>query len=38
MEVQDILRKYIGKKPVRQAIIQCQRELIDAGYKDNATF
>ena len=34
--VSQILKKYAGQKPLRQAIIQCQRELIDAGYKGNA--
>ena len=34
--VDDIMQKYVGKKPLRPAIIQCQRELIDAGYKGNA--
>jgi len=35
-EVNDILYKYVGKKPLRQAIIQCQRELIDNGFEGNA--
>jgi len=32
----EIMGKYCGQKPLRQAIIQCQRELIDAGFKENA--
>jgi len=35
-DVNLILRKYAGKKPLRQSIIQCQRELIDAGFEGNA--
>jgi len=31
-----ILNEYVGKRPLRQAIIQCQKALIDAGYKENA--
>jgi len=34
--VNDIMKKYRGQKPLRQAIIQCQKELIDAGYAENA--
>jgi len=34
--VEQIMKQYAGKKPLRQAIIQCQRELIDAGFPDNA--
>jgi len=34
--VQRIMNRHVGKKPVRQAIIQCQRELIDAGLAENA--
>jgi len=34
--VNAIMQKYAGKKPLRQVIIQCQKELIDAGYKGNA--
>ena len=34
--VDDILEKYVGKKPLRPAIIQCQKDLIDAGFKGNA--
>jgi len=30
--VEQIMKKYTGQKPLRQAIIQCQKELIDAGY------
>ena len=32
----EIIQKHCGQKPLRQAIIQCQRELIDAGFKGNA--
>jgi len=32
----NIFKKYSGQKPLRQAIIKCQRELIDAGLKGNA--
>jgi len=35
-KVQEIIQKYCGQRPLRQAIIKCQRELIDAGYEDNA--
>jgi len=31
-----ILHKYVGQKPLRQAIIKCQRELIDNGFEGNA--
>jgi len=31
-----IMLKYRGQKPLRQAIIKCQKELIDAGYEGNA--
>jgi len=34
--VGEIIKKYSGQKPLRQAIIQCQRELIDAGFEGNA--
>jgi len=34
--LRDILHKYQGKVPVRPALIQCQKELIDAGFVDNA--
>jgi len=34
--VRSIIHEYAGKKPLRQAIIQCQRALIDAGFRDNA--
>jgi len=39
--ISNIIRKYCknarGDKPLRQAIIQCQKELLDAGFKGNAT-
>jgi len=31
-----LMREYAGQKPLRQAIIQCQKKLIDAGFKGNA--
>jgi len=31
-----IIASFAGKTPVRQAIIQCQKELIDAGFSSNA--
>ena len=35
-QIYDIIHKYKGQTPLRQAIIQCQKELIDAGFKENA--
>jgi len=35
-EVMEIVEKYQNKKPLRQAIIQCQKELLDAGFAGNA--
>ena len=34
--VSRILQTYAGQKPLRQAIIKCQRELIDNGFEGNA--
>jgi len=34
--VRGILKKFYGQKPLRPAIIQCQKELIDAGFRGNA--
>jgi len=34
--VQNLMKKYIDQRPLRQAIIQCQKELIDAGFVGNA--
>ena len=31
-----IMKKYTGQKPLRKAIIQCHKELIDAGFAGNA--
>jgi len=36
-DLTDIISKYAGKKPLRQAIIQCQKELIDNGFAGNAS-
>jgi len=34
--ITNIFIKYAGQKPLRQAIIKCQKELIDLGYEGNA--
>lgn len=35
-EVAEIIKKYCGKEPVKKAILDCQKELIDAGFSRNA--
>jgi len=35
-QANEIIQKYCGQKPLRQAIIKCQKELIDSGFKGNA--
>jgi len=34
--IEKIFSKYIGRTDRRQAILQCQKDLIDAGFKDHA--
>jgi len=36
-ELNQIMHKYMNQRPLRPAILQCQKELIDAGFEGNAT-
>jgi hypothetical protein len=37
-QVNAIIRKYINHKPLKEAILLCQKELIDNGFVGNASW